>query len=331
MTNREALTFYITHCRDTLVKSSPLRNRLKNEGITEPFLFATFKIGYSDGGIVDRIGENEELIQVLSSLGLLTKGQDTFKNYLIIPIFDENAVPVNIVGYSLHPQKKERIRRLLDNGIFNRGFIQKSEELIVTDTPLQALLLIQNEHPNTTFLYGSDYKYVTFLQQVTYKRIIFTFDGKARLFYDLTKNGISAVRIPIDFSRLRQPDGKDYLSSILSDNAEGNNHESDDTIQEIENGFLFKLPLLTYRVIGNFKEYSVNMKVNIKAYTADEVFVDSIDFYKNRDRQNFIYNLMERFELRDQVQIEHDLTHILEVIEKHKEKKRRKRRKPNRC
>jgi len=48
--------------------------------------------------------------------------------------------------------------------------------------------------------------------------------------------------------------------------------------------------------------------------------VDSIDLYKNRDRQTFVYNIMDRFGVRDQVQIENDLHQIIEVIEKHREK-----------
>jgi hypothetical protein len=83
-------------------------------------------------------------------------------------------------------------------------------------------------------------------------------------------------------------------------------------------------------VIGNFSDYGLSMKVNIKAFTNQEVFVDSIDLYKNRDRQNLIYNLMDRFGIRDQVQLEQDLHQIIEVIERHREKKeeQKKRVKP---
>ena len=57
--------------------------------------------------------------------------------------------------------------------------------------------------------------------------------------------------------------------------------------------------------------------------TKDEsVLVDSIDLYKNRDRQNLIYNMLERFDIRDHAQVEQDLNTIISVIEKHKEKRR---------
>ena len=101
--------------------------------------------------------------------------------------------------------------------------------------------------------------------------------------------------------------------------------QSSDLIQEIENGFLFQFPHLNYRIIGNFSEYTMNLKANIKVYNKEEVFVDSIDLYKNRDRQNFIYNIMDKFNIRDQLQLENDLNQIIEVIEKHKEKKEKEK------
>ncbi|HEC61182.1 MAG TPA: hypothetical protein ENI27_02885, partial [bacterium] len=88
---------------------------------------------------------------------------------------------------------------------------------------------------------------------------------------------------------------------------------------------MFQFPHLNYRVIGNFSEYTINLKANIKVYNQNEVFVDSIDLYKNRDRQNFIYNIMDKFNIKDQLQLENDLNQIIEVIEKQKEKKEKEK------
>ena len=57
------------------------------------------------------------------------------------------------------------------------------------------------------------------------------------------------------------------------------------------------------------------------------MFVDSVDLYKNRERQNLIFNIMDKFAIRDQVQIEKDLHQIIEVIENHKEKKEKEKKK----
>ena len=38
-----------------------------------------------------------------------------------------------------------------------------------------------------------------------------------------------------------------------------------DAVTEIEGGFLFRFPQVTYRVIGSFAEHTTRMKANIKA------------------------------------------------------------------
>ena len=185
--------------------------------------------------------------------------------------------------------------------------------------------MIKNDYPNTTFLFGDDSKYVNFINDHKIKRIIFTFEGKMRLFYRLIKSGVSVKRIFIDSEKVKNTGSKEYLQKLFSGSNIDENDRSSDIIQEIENGFLFQFPHLNYRIIGNFSEYTMNLKANIKVYNQNEVFVDSIDLYKNRDRQNFIYNVMDKFNIRDQLQLENDLNQIIEIIEKHKEKKEKEK------
>jgi hypothetical protein len=254
-----------------------------------------------------------------SRLGILRNGKELLQHRLIIPITDENKAAVNLVAISLHPQSKHRVIALNDSGIFNQSFLGKTTEIVCTEDPLEALLLIQQDVPNTIFLFGNDEKYALFMASHGVRQVVFTFDGRARLFYDLTRNGVSARRVQLDREKIRGKIGKEYLQKVLA--SKESSKPSDDGIQEIENGFLFQFPHLSYRIIGNFSDATVSLKANIKAYTDKEVFVDSIDLYKNRDRQNFIFNLMDRFSLRDQIQLESDLHQIIEVVEKHRERK----------
>jgi hypothetical protein len=141
-----------------------------------------------------------------------------------------------------------------------------------------------------------------------------------RPFYELYKNGISTKRIMIDFEKVKMLGGKEYLKSVLEGKRSDSKEPSAYIIQEIESGFLFNFHHLNYKVIGCFHEQTLNMKASVKVYTNDDVFVDSIDLYKNRDRLNFVYNIMDKFGIRDQLQLESDLNQIMNVIEKHKEK-----------
>jgi len=328
MNKSELLKQYAKRCNKVLETNSHVRAIIKNRGIYEDYIFENFMIGYSDGRILETVSKDDGLLNLFEKAGIIKNGKEVFKSCVIIPIFGEDKEVINIVGYNIYPRSRNKMVMLNDSGIFNRPFLSKAKEIILAENPLEALLLIQNDFPATTFLFGDDTKYVNFINEHGIKRAVFTFEGKMRLFYELSKNGVSAKRVTVDFNKVRKARAKEYLETVLSEKSpNGEDIETSDIIQEIENGFLFKFPHLNYKVIGNFTEYTMNMKANVKVYTKEDVFVDQIDLYKNRDRQNLIYNIMDKFSVRDQIQLENDLTQIIEVIEKHKEKKEKEKKK----
>jgi len=322
VTRHELLVYYITHCQKTLADNAQAQRFLKQSGISEGFVVDTFQLGFSDGSVCDLCSENEQLRAELERLELLKNGKEFFKGCITIPVMDESKEPVNIVGYGINPRKKERMLSLRPDGIFNGSFLRNCSEVILTQSPISALFLIAVDIPNTTFMFGDEKKYATFCREHGTRKVLFAYDGSARLFHELTTAGVSTARKPIDFTRLAvEKRSSDEIKKLIEDSGVETTEElSSDVIQEIEHGFLFRFPLLTYRVIGNFSDFTMSLKVNIKVTRDETVFVDTVDLYKNRDRQNFIFNLADQFNVRDQLQLEQDLSTILNVIEKHKEK-----------
>jgi len=327
MNKNNLIEKYIQICNANLKENIHVISLLKKRGVFENYVYENYSIGYSNGNIVDVVQEYKEVEENLEEIGIIKNGREIFKSCITIPIHNEEKAIVNIVGYNIHPRSKNRIIMLNNSGIFNQSFLQRSKEIIFTESPIETILLIQNDYPNTTFLFGDDSKYVSFIADQNIKKTIFTFEGKMRLFYELSKSGVSAKRVFVDFNRIKDSGAKEYLDTLFSGKPNTEIEQSPDIIQEIENGFLFQFPHLNYKVIGNFTEYTMNMKANIKVYTKDDVFVDQIDLYKNRDRLNLIYNIMDKFNIRDQIQLENDLNQIIEVIEKHKEKKEKEKKK----
>lgn len=322
MTHAAVLEKYVSICGEALAENRRALSFLRKQGITERFVFESFSLGYSDGKLAERIGENEELREAAAALGLLKGQTEVLKHCIVVPVLDENRAIVNLVGVPIHPRRREQELALTGEGVFNAPFLQNCEEVIVCETPLQALLLVEHGIENVTFPGGEDRTLQAFVGKHGIKTAVFTFEGKERLFYELTKAGVSCRRVQPDFAALRDGENRESAAEMLSGSAHGEGEaESEDTIVEIESGFLFRFPLLSYRVIGTFHEHSLTMKANIKAFTESQVFLDSVDLYKHRDRQNFVYNLIDRFDVRDQLQLEQDLTRIVEVIERHKEQK----------
>ena len=325
MAQQELLERYVSICCSNLSENNRVLAFFRNKGIYESYIFNNFSLGYSNDKLLETIGQNEDIKENLEKIGILKNGKEMFKNCVTIPIYDENKAVINIIGYNIYPKNKNRLLFLNDSGIFNQTFLKNVREIILTENPLEAFTLIQNDFPYATFLFGDDSKYIRFISEHGIKKSIFTFEGKMRLFYEISKNGISATRVFIDFSKVKGAVSKDYLRKVLSEKETEKGELSTDLIQEIENGFLFQLPHLNYKVIGNFSDYTMSMKANVKVYNKEDVFIDSVDLYKNRDRINFVYNIMDKFNIRDQLQLEKDLKQIIEVIEKHKEKKEKEK------
>ena len=148
MKKSEILEQYAKRCIKTLETNSHVKALIKKRGIYENYIFENFLVGYSDGRLLERISENDGLLKHFEEVGIIKNGKEVFKNYITIPIYNREKEIINIVGYNIYPRSKNKIIMLNNSGIFNQTFIERSKEIIVTESPLEALLLIKNDYPN---------------------------------------------------------------------------------------------------------------------------------------------------------------------------------------
>jgi DNA primase len=191
MNTQEILGRYVGMCHKALLENKQVISLLKQHGLYEQYLFENYSLGFSNGSITKLIDENKTLAIELERLGIVATGKDIFRNSVTIPIYDEQNAIVNIVGINPYPNAKQTLTMLNSDGIFNHAFLKNAKECILVEHPFQALLLIQTDCPNTTFLFGDDQKYSLFITAYHIRRVHFTFEGKMRLFYELTKSGVS--------------------------------------------------------------------------------------------------------------------------------------------
>jgi len=320
MNNQDIFKTLIEKCNQNLLQNNKIINLLKSNGIKESFIFENFKLGFVDDSVYTSIGDNKPILSKLNESGLYKGNKLLFNNVFTIPIYDENKTIINIIFYDFNTQS-DNTKFLNDKGILNYGFIKDSQEVIFTKSCLETFQLIQANYHNTTFIYGNDKKYIDFFINNNIKKAIITFEGKASLIYLLEKNNIAINKLDIDYSSLSDNENSnEYLHKLFNKSSDKYN-DLKVNITEIENGFIFSFPHITYRIIGNFYEHSISLKVNIKAIKDNDLFINSIDLYKNRERQNFIFNLMDKFGFRDHKKLENDFKKIIEIIENHKEKK----------
>ena len=106
MSTQEILEKYVSTCNGNLIENNPILSFLKKQGIYENYIFENFCIGYSNGELIDLIGENDNLNEKLLEIGILKNEKEIFKSCITVPIYDENKAVINIVGYNIYPQSK---------------------------------------------------------------------------------------------------------------------------------------------------------------------------------------------------------------------------------
>ena len=287
MNTQELYKRYVELCMRSLGKNSRVQSMLGNKGVTDSCILNGFSIGYADGSVAELIDGQKSLQDHLERVGVLSKGKEVLKGCVVIPISDAVGDIVNLVGCSPSPNAKQRFIFLNPEGVFNAERLRLEAEIVLTEDPIHALLLILHGVANTTFVFGDDAKYVKFSRDYGVRTVTFVFEGRARLFQDLRTEGIEVRRMDVDEDGLRSGD---FDPNMFETGRVGDRETSiaDDSVQEIEGGFLFRFPLLNYRVLGNFAEHTMHMRVNIKAFTDEDTFVDAIDLVKHRSRQSFI-------------------------------------------
>ena len=82
MTGNAILERYISFCSSDLEKNERALAWLKRHGVSERFIFENFRIGFCSGNVMELAGENEDLNQRLTNLGIVRNGKEIFKNRL---------------------------------------------------------------------------------------------------------------------------------------------------------------------------------------------------------------------------------------------------------
>ena len=76
MNKQEYLKKYIEICNLNIKENKRILSMLKNQGIFEAYIFDNFCIGYSSGGILDIIGDNQELLSYFNEVGIIKNNKE---------------------------------------------------------------------------------------------------------------------------------------------------------------------------------------------------------------------------------------------------------------
>jgi DNA primase catalytic core len=331
---------------------------LQKRSFKTPGVYERFQIGFAGGSLLSIIGETQK--QALTEAGIITdKGFEHFKNCLVFPIFDDNENAVSFYGRDISEDSnfKHRYLKGSHKGIFNRKASKVYDEIVLTESIIDALSLIETGLENIQPIYGTNGftdEHLEILKADRVKTVILALDNdeagqkatetlKERLIIEGFKVKLLSAYGGKDWNEalvngaLEKNDLQELINqlAVFDPSAGSGTGPEKEKIQPFsvkDDGqvtiFQFKDIAMLYRVAGVKDTGAINMRVNIRAELTGapggEKYFDNLDLYSARSRYSYAQNLSKAFGL-ELKRIEKDLVLIVDYFDearlREKEKK----------
>jgi DNA primase catalytic core len=112
-------------------------------GLQNASLFKSYRIGYADGALLEALPNDDESRALFKQLGVLTdKGRELFTGCVVFPLFDEHGNVVNLYGRRLEDGEYNHFYLPPPRGLWNYQAAKRSPSLLLTESVIDALTLI---------------------------------------------------------------------------------------------------------------------------------------------------------------------------------------------
>jgi hypothetical protein len=299
---------------------------LEKLGLKKQVNYERFKIGFSDGKLIDSLSKKQ--IELLKKSGLIREdGNEYFNNCIIFPIFNENGKASCIYGFNT--TTNEFLKPIyLDKEIpiFNEKASKVYDEVILTENILDALSLIELEIENVISINDSSNitaRHIKLLQDNRVKTIILSINNEitADALKDLFVSEGFGIKV-VSFHNPQSLFNKEQITKLIQE-AETFSPEEEKGIFKVkkDNGiYTFITDEVIYHLAGVKDIYQSNSKVQIKAEVNDNFHRDKIDLYTYRSRQNFANDTAVKLDVNS-IKVEKDLDKIIDHLEQERDKR----------
>jgi DNA primase len=305
---------------------------LEARGLKDAILYTLFKLGFADGSLLNVCSNGQKA--ALKALGIVRdKGSEHFFNCITFPIMDEHEKTVSFYGRSIEGNSHLYLAGP-HKGVFNVKATKVYDEIILTESIIDTLSLIQLGMENVQPCYGTNgftEEHLKLLKDKLVKTIIIGFDSDEAGKTAAEKLKLRLLEHDFKVKVITPPQGKDWNEYLL---AGGTKEEAQELIAKAqiaqqekkpfkvsrEGGvYVFEIDEINYKVIGVKDIFVQDLKVTIKAAKEKDSFYDRLDLYSARSRSSYSANLGSLFKV-EPTRIERDLVKILEHLEGERDK-----------
>ncbi len=318
------------HYHRRLLETPTAQDYLRSRGISAPEFAQTFRIGYADGTLIEKLPAEGK--QALRRIGVLTgSGKELLRGCVIFPLIAaESGRVVNLYGRSIEGRQHLYLtgeRR----GIFNPQGAQHAEEVIITESVIDAAALWSVGLRSVIPTYGTTGltdEIVAHLARCRVRRAVLLMDAdeagrtaagemKARL--EKASVTARAVELPVK-------DAAEFIAAgstledvrrIITPPAATPMSEPQ-TAPQVEmtsdGALILTLHGREYRVRGLSPVGLERLKVNVRLTVGSSFHLDTLDLYQARARALFAQTAQKLCHVSEQ-SINADLLSLIERLE----------------
>ncbi len=315
---------------------------LINRGITDNAVFSDFKVGFANGTLLNTLPGEGDIYNQLKQIGVLnSKGNEHFYGYVTFPLYDLNGNPAGIYGRCMDEMVTGNMPDHLylpgeRHGLFNRQAAKAHKEIILTESIIDSLTLINAGIRNTVPCFGTNgftSDHVRLFKQSGLETVYICFDAdesgakatksvSSRLQAENIRT--HAVNLPegqdINDFFLLTANAKDQFKELLhlaNPQAAKAVKEKKEQVIKTDYGFTMTTDGRRYEVRG-LSKHNGKLKATVKGMLYDKskkrLHVDTVDFYSARSRNFLIKGLCDLFGA-DESAIVQDVERLLELAE----------------
>ncbi len=323
-------------------QQKPGKAYMNQRGLKDPALFSHFKVGFCAGNLRESIPQDGKMLEDLKILGVIKEnGHEFFRNCVVFPIPDAIGKIVNLYGRRI---RDGQVNHLYlpgpKQGVFNGDALKTTDQIILVESILDALAVIQAGYPGSMPCFGSagiPDDVLSILQTHLSKSIFFCFDSDAAGRKAALKSRKQLEAIGMKTRQVILPDGHDPCSLLQEKTGKfsfkqlmrqagrktqimGANKDIKPTKITWNKGkAVINFPDRVYELSGVGRDPSKGkIKIKVKPAETSGMFLDTVDLYSARSRSIFARSVAEIFGAKD-AQISAELLSMIEPIDKYKE------------
>ena len=321
----------------TLQSSPDAQKYLASRGLANTELWAAYRIGFADGSLLAKT--KGALREGLVRLGVVVNDRELLHGCIVFPLVDRAGVVVSLYGRAI-----DRDQHLYlpgpKRGLFNAETLRGVEEVILTESVIDALGCIEAGVMNVLPLYGTNGftdDHAKLLAELRPARVALALDNDdagraatsklaAQLAADYDMRVVELARK--DLNDVLVHDGIDALKRTVAGERIDSPNSPENGGAAKEEGQLaiaggemqFVSGARTYTVRGiDAKSRGGSLRVGLKLAVGEARAIDAVDLYSARSRNGFLTRAIEA-QLGERIDIERDLLFLLDAIEKHQAK-----------